>query len=290
MSESIDFRHLTEEISGSNPEESIFFLLDHGGLPRLAQQLQHSSTEWVSLFYHTKEEGALAVAPILVLAAHEGKIRLSRLVFDWLSQHGIYSSTVMILVSPLDLKSLADQLGRRLHTTLTEGVEAMLRFFDPRVFEGLLNVMTREQAEDFLGIASSWYYVDRTGRVVRTPAKLKDIELVSEPLSLSQKQETLLLEASEVDQILNSLRSNVSVCLSRLPYDSQYNFVLESVLEARKERLVSSVQISLYIIIKLAANEKLMPIFVRDDMLDKLRSNDIELMKVALNENIFWDS
>lgn len=290
MNEPIDFRHITEEISGSHPEQNVFFLLDHGGLPRLAQQLQHCSTEWVSLFDHTKEEGALAVAPILVLAAHRGKIRLSRLVFDWLRQHGIYSSTVMILVSPLDLTSLANQLGRRLHVTLTEGVEVMLRFFDPRVFESLLNVMTRQQAEEFLCIASSWYYVDRTGRIVHSSAKLKEAELISEPLSLSQRQETLLLEDSEVDQILDLLKSNAPELLSRLPFESQHNFILESVVEGRKENLVSLKQLSLYTMIRFFSSKELMPIKINQEIIDHLSSNKFAELAAVLAENISWES
>src|SRR5690606_9230866 len=123
MSRYIDFRHMAAEFLESDPEQKVFFLLDHGGLPGLSQQLQHCATEWASLFDRTKEESALAVAPIVVLAASGGKIRLSRLVFDWLKQHGTYSSSVMILVSSLDLTCLANQLGTRLHITLAGGAE-----------------------------------------------------------------------------------------------------------------------------------------------------------------------
>lgn len=234
MSELTDFRHITEKLLESNPQENIFFLLDHGGLPGFSQKLQHCSTEWTSLFDQTKEESALAVAPILVLAASQRKIRLSRPVFNWLKQHGSYSSSVMLLVSPINLTQLVGRLGTRLNITLDGGVEAMLRYFDPRVFESLLNTMTPGQVEHFLGVASSWCYVDRAGRIVHTTAKFIENELHSQPLSLSQKQEDILLEASEIDQILSSMRSSVPDLFLAVPYASQFSFVVESVSEARK--------------------------------------------------------
>ena len=286
MSEYIDFRKITAKFLESRPRENIFLLLDHGGLPGLSQQLRHCSTEWMSLFDGTKEESVLAVAPILLLAANGGKIRLSRLVFEWLRQHGTYSSSVMILVSPFDLAYLASQLGARLHITLAGGVEAMLRFFDPRVFESLLNILTQEQVEDLLGGVSSWYYVDRTGRIAQAREKYREVKVLTKSISLSQEQENLLLESSEIDQILASLRSSVPDRFLEIPCESQYDFVLESVIEARKERLGSVLQMSLYAMIRLfGVNE--MPMTVYQKTLEYIRSNDVNNLKAFLNSGEF---
>lgn len=240
----------------------------------------------MSLFDRTKEESVLAVAPILLLAANGGKIRLSRLVFDWLRQHGTYSSSVMILVSPFDLAYLASQLGARLHITLAGGVEAMLRFFDPRVFESLLDILTQEQVEDFLGVVSSWYYVDRTGRIAQAREKYREVKVLSKSISLSQEQENLLLESSEIDQILASLRSSVPDRFLEIPCESQYEFVLESVIEARKERLGSVLQMSLYAMIRLFGVHE-MPRRVYQKTLEYIRSNDINNLKAFLNSGEF---
>lgn len=286
MSEYIDFRKITTELLESQPRENIFLLLDHGGLPGLSQQLRNCSAEWMSLFDGTKEESVLVVAPILLLAANGGKIRLYRLVFDWLRQHGTYSSSVMILVSPLDLAYLASQLGARLHITLAGGVEAMLRFFDPRVFESLLDILTQEQVEDFLGGVSSWYYVDRAGRIAQAREKYREVKVLSKSISLSQEQENLLLESSEIDQILASLRSSVPDRFFEIPCESQYDFVLESVIEARKERLGSVLQMSLYAMIRLfGVNE--MPMKVYQKTLEYIRSNDVNNLKAFLNSGEF---
>jgi len=285
MNELTDFRHITEKLLDSNPQEDIFFLLDHGGLPGLSQQLQHCSTEWASLFARTQEAGALAVAPILVLAASSGEIRLSRLVFNWLKRHGSYSSSLMLLVSPLNLTPLVGRLGTRLHINLEGGVEAMLRYFDPRVFESLLGTMTPEQTEHFLGVASSWCYVDRAGRVVQTKAKFIETELTSTSLSLSQTQEDLLLEASEIDQILSSMRSSAPDIFLEIPYASQFSFVVESVSEARKEKLESRLQMSLYTLIRLFGTKKIIPVEVHQKAIGYLKSKDINNLKIFLNEN-----
>jgi len=283
MSKCIDFRSVTAKLIESRPQENIFLLLDHGGLPGLSKQLQYGSTEWMSLFDQTKEEGALAVAPILVLAASGGEIRLSRLVFDWLKQRGTYSSSVMMIVSSLDFTRLARELGTRLHITLAGGVEAMLRFFDPRVFESLLNILTREQTEDFLGVASSWHYVDRSGRIAQATNRYGADKPASKPVSLSQEQEDRLLAASEIDQILNSLRSSVPDLFSEIPRESQHEFVSESVIEARNEKLGSLLQISLYAIIRLFYVKGIMSIEVYEKAVEHLRSNDINNLKILLN-------
>lgn len=283
MSKCIDFRGVTVELLESRPEENIFLLLDHGGLPGLSKQLQYGSTEWMSLFDRTQEEGALAVAPILVLAASGGEIRLSRLVFDWLKQRGTYSSSVMMLVSPLDLTCLARELGTRLHITLAGGVEAMLRFFDPRVFESLLTILTRNQKEDFLGVASSWHYVDRSGRIAQITSKCGAVNPASKPFSLSQEQEDHMLAASEIDQILNSLRSSVPDLFSEIPHESQFNFVSESNIEARSKTLESVLQLSLYAMIRLFYVKGMMSVEVYEKAVGHLRSNDVNNLKILLN-------
>lgn len=283
MSDYIDFRNVTAKLLESRPQENIFLLLDHGGLPGLSQQLKCSSTEWMSLFERTKEEGALEVAPILVLAASGGKIRLSRLVFDWLRQRGTYSSSVMMLVSSLDLTCLARELGKRLHITLTGDVEAMLRFFDPRVFESLLNILTREQIEDFLGVVSSWHYVDRSGRIAQATNTYGAIKPTSKPVALSQEQEDDLLAASEIDQILNSLRSSIPDPFSEIPRESQFGFVSESVIEARSKKIGSVLQMSLYTMIRLFYVKGIMSIEVYEKSIGYLRSNDVNNLKILLS-------
>ncbi|MDY0977924.1 DUF4123 domain-containing protein [Massilia sp. CFBP9012] len=283
MSKCIDFRGITAKLLESRPEENIFLLLDHGGLPGLSKQLQYGSTEWMSLFDRTKEESALAVAPILVLAASGGEIRLSRIVFDWLKQRGTYSSSVMMLVSSLDLTGLARGLGTRLHITLAGGVEAMLRFFDPRVFESLLNILTREQKEVFLGVASSWHYVDRSGRIAQTTNKYGAVNPASKPVLLSQEQEDHMLAASEIDQILSSLRSSVPNLFSEIPRESQYDFVSESVIEARSKKLGSVLQMSLYAMIRLFYVKGIMSMEVYEKAIEYLRSSDVNNLKILLN-------
>lgn len=283
MRKFIDFRGVTAELLESGPEENIFLLLDHGGLPGLSKQLQYGSIEWMSLFDRTKEEGALAVAPILVLTASGGKIKLSRLVFEWLKQHGTYSSSVMMLVSSLDLTCLARELSTRMHITLAGGVEAMLRFFDPRVFESLLNILTREQKEDFLGVASSWHYVDRSGRIAKTTSKYGAVNLAPKPVSLSQEQEDHMLAASEIDQILNSMRSSVPDLFSEIPRESQCDFVSESVIEARSKKLESVLQLSLYAMIRLFYVKGMMSVEVYEKAVGYLWSNDVNNLKILLN-------
>lgn len=284
MSAVIDFRMVAKQLAEDNAESNVFFLIDQGGMPGLYRQLRQTSTCWASLFSGSKEESALEVAPLLILAGANGRVVLSRAIFSWIGERGTYTSTVMMLVSPTGLEPLQGQLSARLDVLLSEGMEAMLRFFDPRVFESLVAVMTEQQAEDFLGIASAWCYVDRTGRMLHAAARFKQKILNPASLSLSQEQESILLENSEVDEILNSLRSSAPDILSKIPSESHYSRTLEKIFEARQQNLNSAKQIALYVLVKLFSEHVGIRGEVSQEVIGRIRVNDVDELKIVLSD------
>lgn len=241
----IDFRAVAEEFLGTHPASNVYFLLDHGGLPGLHRQLLRGSAEWVSLFDGTQEASALAVAPFLVLVGRSGRLQMSRSLFEWIGEHGTYSSSVIILASPLEIDFLRLRLAARLNVRLSEEMDALLRFFDPRVFEGLTKILSPEQAAPFFGFAEGWIYVNREGRLISFASSLDYKGEASEPLQLSQEQEGALLVESEIDQVIGLLENNLPQLMGGISAANKFELINSVMHEARAGGLDTILKISL---------------------------------------------
>ena len=241
----LDLQDFAESSVAEN-SANLYFLLDHGGLPGLHRQLSKTSTSWVSLFEGTTEAISLAVAPILVLAGSDGAVRLPLSICKWISENGTYSSSVMMLSSPLEIGQLRDRLKTRLNVCLSEGMDAMLRFFDPRVFESLIGVLDAEQAMVFLSVAQKWWYVDRSGTIKSVDSTFNDVASADEVLNLSASQEFALADSCEPDQVLKGLRENSTSALENLDLARQYEFVVSNINEAKSVGLRSLNDLILY--------------------------------------------
>jgi hypothetical protein len=55
------------------------------------------------------------VAPILVVAATDGAVQLPFRLSKWISENGTYSSSVMMLSTPLEIAQLSERLATRLN-------------------------------------------------------------------------------------------------------------------------------------------------------------------------------
>jgi hypothetical protein len=248
----LDFRAVAEEQLAANPNSNLYFLLDHAGMPGLHRKLAGGSAEWTSLFENTKEDNALSVAPILVLIGGNGKLSLPRLLFEWIGEHGTYTSSVIMLASILSIRPMATRLATRLDVRLSENMDGMLRFFDPRIFEQLIHVLSPEQAHVFFSPAEKWWYVDRAGKLCSIHTEFDVDEKFEAPLELSDAQEFQLLDGSEPDQVLALLRENAPNLMSRLSFSdqyefpTQYEFVVRQIRAARTLGLGSAIDFVLY--------------------------------------------
>jgi hypothetical protein len=280
MSTYIDFRAVVEKSLVVNPESNFYFLLDHGGLSGLHQQLRKSSVEWVSLFDCTKETSALAAAPILILTASGGQLRMSRSLLEWIGKSGTYTSTIIMLLSPLHIEYMRARLAARLDVRLSENMTAMLRFFDPRVFEGLTTVLSIEQAKEFFSPAEEWRYLNREGKIAGMKSAFSTDEILSGPLMLSQKQEFTLLEACETDQVLDLLRSNLPRLMGKFSLPDQYLFVSRQIIVAKENQLDSVLQFSLYTAIVLSEGEKVIEDARWPRIIAKLKEGDCDFSEI----------
>lgn len=274
MSSWIDFRAVAEKSLEDQPSLNLYFLLDHGGLPGLHGRLVKCAARWLSLFDGTREQNALSVAPVLVLVASNGKLCVSRLFFDWISKHGTYTSSVIMLASPQPIEVLKERLSARLDVQLSEDMEAMLRFFDPRVFEKLTTTLSAEQAEQFFGVAHWWSYVDRAGELTRFPAKFRADENFVPHLLLTQQQESDLIDSCEADQVLNLLRGTVPELLNKIRLQDQYEFVLRQIVAAKRENLDSVTKFSVYAMFILLKGESVVNDASWENLLQRIKNGN----------------
>lgn len=142
-------------------ENTLYGLADHAGLPGLCSQLEKTQTRWSSLFQGSKDEGALEVAPILFAIEVRRSSFARDALLKWICQRGANSSSLIFMASPLAMEDLSRRLALRLDAQLPENVDVVLRFFDTRIFESVLTVLTEEQKRQFLTPACSWWYMDR---------------------------------------------------------------------------------------------------------------------------------
>jgi hypothetical protein len=280
MSSHIDFRSIAVESLATYPTSNFYFLLDHGALPGLHMQLSRNSVEWVSLFDFTKEESALAVAPILVQAGANGIVRAPRSLFEWIERNGTYTSSTIMLTSPLDIGTMKNRLVTRLDVRLSEEMEAMLRFFDPRVLESLTRILSVEQVNQFFSVAQEWEYMDRAGIPKKITAAFRELELLSAPMTLDQKQEFALLEASEVDQVLDLLRSNLPELMEKLSWPDQYTFISRQLVTAKQEGLDSVLELAVYAMMILSKGEAVKNGPSWRSFLAKLKRDDYDFEQV----------
>ncbi len=218
--------------SGS-PEHMLYALVDHAGVPGLCAQLKRTGTEWISLFHGSRDEGALEVAPILFpIVVAEASFRQNALV-RWICENGSYSSSLIFLVSPLAIGELSRRLALRLDAQLPENMVVVLRYFDARIFESMLIVLSDEQKLNFLSPAPRWWYVDRRGELQTVDAAFDASDGRCIPLIFTAFQESALLDASEPDQVGQMLRTFVPVEYAKLAAGKDYDFVMKNMEYAR---------------------------------------------------------
>ena len=277
MNTYVNIKAAAEEMLRAHPSSNLYLLLDHSGLPGLHSKLSKSSLEWVSLFDCTLEENAIEVAPMLVLIGSSGNLKISRLFCEWIGEMGTYASAVMMMASPLSLAPLSKRLSDRLDVRLTEDMPAMLRFFDPRIFESLQKVLNAEQLASFLSPAEAWQYVDRGGLLVHIASNFNIEESFSVPLVLSQKQEDKLLNLSEVDQVLDLLQSTLPTIMATVKPAARHAYVVEKVELAKNLGVNSIFKLAIFVLGFLMEGEEFTKKSSWNSFLEKQKQGESEL-------------
>lgn len=109
------------------PGSEVYGLADHGGMPGLDKQLARAGIAWRTLFEGSHEEGAAAVAPLL-FSLSEAWADGHRRLLEWVAEHGTYTSSLLLLATPLPIDEVAARLACRLDAMLSEEMNVLLRF------------------------------------------------------------------------------------------------------------------------------------------------------------------
>lgn len=213
------------KISGISAELYLYALIDHSGMPGLVTQLTSAGQAWISLFHGSNEESALSVAPILVALDIQAVTTTGNQLLDWICERSTYSSSLLLLASPLRREELARRLTARLDAKLPDNVNVMLRYFDTRIFAELMSVLDDSQKTEFLSPANQWWYVDRRGTLQTLAATFAPQETFAAPLRLNSIQQNSLIDASEPDQIAELLQDAAPNEYDELPYQDRFDFI-----------------------------------------------------------------
>ena len=280
--------NLVHTTSSAESDGKLYALVDHGGMPGLVKQLDRASVTWISLFSGSRDEGALKVAPLLILMDfNHGQAQLEKLS-RWICEHGAFSSSVLFLASPLRMEDLSRRLATRLDATLPDNMDVVLRYFDARVFEQLMLVLSTEQKRAFLNVANRWWFINRRGELEVVDAAFSGTNTSEIPLSLSAYQEGALIDASEPDQVAAILQPAVPVQYASLAPELRYDFIVRQIVAARLLGIRATHELALYCSMALLHGEE----FAEQDpwaaSLDKIKKGMRSLTQ-ALEEMEFRD-
>lgn len=250
-----NLRNVIDDHLRNHPAAQFYLLVDHAGLPGLIRKLDCCVMQWNSVFENTRESTALAAAPILVSIGKGGSP--VRLFLDWLDCRCAYASAVTLLQSPLEMGTLCNRLANRLEMNLSENMKAMLRFFDTRILTQLRQTLSPDQATSFFSVATHWWWFDRSGTIecAHGSCTLTDDKCI--PLQLCQQQEFDMVEASEPDQVLSLLTSEMPMFLAKLPLEQRHDFIKKNLQQAKKAGLDSVHDFAFYVAAALLSDDEL---------------------------------
>lgn len=265
-----DFPAMIAAFSAASPDGRLYCLADHGGMPGLQIQLDKSRTPWCSLFGGRREQSSLAVAPLLFCLAAPG-LTVPRRTLDWLAMHGTYTSTMVLLESPLPSDELARRLALRLDAQISDEMDVLLRFFDPRIFEQLVRVLTPEQKAGFFDVGLRWWFFDHRGVLREVAAEYAEIGSFTPPLVLTSEQEFALLDASEPDQVDAQLKENILEKYATVPLPERHDFIVRHSACAKEFGIIATFELALYCAMVLMYGEAFATVQPWRSMLEQVR-------------------
>lgn len=219
------------------------------------RKLIKTNVRWISLFDGTKQENALPAAPILFHLQLNTNDPVHERLLNWVAERGTYTSSMMFLASPLPLLELARRLTARLNATVSGGMDVLLRFYDPRVFERLVSILTSRQKDLLFGVGTLWWFTDRQGKLTDVSAIFHPEDQFEPPLELTAQDETALLDASEPDQVDDLLRKCVPDEYSAVSLRDRHNFVTGQIRVAREFGVVATHELALFCALALRHGE-----------------------------------
>jgi hypothetical protein len=146
------------------------------------------------------------VSPVLLPLPVDGLSDKQSRAWLQFMQRWQYTNALTVLESSLYFEALAHALNQRTDALLTDDMSVVLRFFDTRTIATLRKILSPEQLRVFTSIAQRWIYIDRYGeaQTLQQSKSAVDDDFVA-PLEFSAQQEAQLIEAGEIDAMVNLL-------------------------------------------------------------------------------------
>ena len=107
----------------------------------------------IGLFKGTVDEGLVEVEPLLLDPLN---IKTSH-GLSWLIENEKTTPMLVWLVSNMPISELAGRLRTLLSADLPDARNALLRYYDPRVFNKLMQVLDANQKSEFFNLAQQWW-------------------------------------------------------------------------------------------------------------------------------------
>ena len=277
---SIDFCNTIQSAAVDSSDRNVYLLLDQAGLPGAYQELQKHSTPRLTLFDDTTEKSAVAVAPVLILAAERGVLIAKKRLLHWLSEYASDTSSTVFLVSPLPIEVMRMRLSLRLEVELSEEASAIFRYYDPRILTALTSILDKVEREAFLGLASAWIYPDRSGQLKTTETTFNLDDAFVSPLKLHENQEFAFLEASEVDQVLDLLRTVIPRKMREFSVTEQFFRVKDLVSKAKFEGVESILGCSIFCSLFLRGSSKVSDSPLWIDIMTELKNGARDMARL----------
>lgn len=167
---------------------------------------------------------------------------------------GCYACAISVLDSPLELRDMAASLTARCNVELPDHLEMLLRFFDTRIMEPLMDAFTLSQTVDFVSCTTEWYYAGRGGELelVSAPVRTGTDSFMS-PLRLSAEQQAALIDAGEADAVVDLLARGDVAPLLDLPFAERHAAVVHCLREAHSWGLSTIPEVTAYCTLSLHA-------------------------------------
>ncbi|MEY2891790.1 MAG: hypothetical protein RJA98_1698 [Pseudomonadota bacterium] len=225
----------------SHPQSPLhLYVLAEAGQDRLTwQRLLRYASQHLSLLGE-QDNGASAVSPHLL---DLGLVMQASAELQGALAIPHPSPAFTLLTSPLSLGELHAHLSQFTEVRLAGGIEMILAFWDPAILGTLVGqesddslhvagpVFDPDQRQTLLAPLAGWWYCDREARWhgIRQTENASALAMVH-PITLTQTQEDLLVEASVPDQVLYHLALNRPNLLDETKSHAMHHGFVKAVL------------------------------------------------------------
>ena len=236
-----DLTPILDAVAHSQGRLRLYALADAAQNNRLPQAVRDGVSR--CLFSYDDEAPVAKVAPHLVPLP----VTQDSKALPWIARQALATPCITLIASSVDFETLFAHLVSFLDVRFEDGGEMFLAYWDPMILATLVGqadddtlhvkgpIFTPEQEQAFLDPIEGWWYWNREGRLhcIKRPEQAVRPEKPALPLTFTQAQTDLLVEASVPDHVLNHMQENQPGLLLDIPKEKQYGFVRKHLVEAR---------------------------------------------------------